>query len=326
MISTLIVSGAKSDRDIGHIPTKIGTIPKEKKIGANGYRYKIQGRIQKHSTINSQIGTTTSENIFQLSLKDNLLYPGMVVRFYSGFHARVQSAPSGGGTAFVYTFQGMGATLFDFATDVTPQPGVKTCFGSYTAYGEKSIRGYSRSFYPDEFINHLTIQRKTIGISGDGLTEVLWYGYKGVKGWLFEKEAQSRLQFMMENEYAKWFGESTMKAADGSLLAVSRVIDDATGEPVIAGDGVIEQIDGGNVLDGSSPNGEATLDDITDLMTTMEKKSNSTGGKIWYCVTGTDGYNRGQELFEDKASNKFNITINQQSSNKPGGPDVPIGS
>lgn len=326
MISTLIVSGAKTDADIGHIPTKIGQIPKDKLVHSNGYRYRILGRIQKASVINSQVGATTADNIFQLSMKDNYLYPGMNVVFHGNqFQARVMSGPSGSPGAFIYTFQSVSTELFDFAVHVAPQPGEFTCFGSFSSYGDKSLRGYGRTHYPDEFINHMTTQRKTIGISGDANTEVLWYSFNGKKGWLFEKERQARLQFMMEDEFAKWFSPSSMRDANGNLLATSRLIDSETGEPIVQGDGIIPQIEGGNELDGSAADGQATLDDITDLMTTMEKKSNAVGGKVWYCVTGTDGYNRAQELLEDKASNTYQIHINKDGSKTPGGPDIEVG-
>jgi hypothetical protein len=259
-------------------------------------------------------------------MKDNYLYEGMNVNFHgNNFQARVMSGPTGSPGAFVYTFQSSSDTLFDFATHVAPQSGEYTCFGNYTSYSDKSLRGYGRTHYPDEFINHMTTQRKTIGISGDAMTDVLWYSFNGKKGWLYEKERQARSQFMMEDEYQKWFGTTSMKDANGNLLATSRFIDAQTGEPVVQGDGVIAQIEGGNELDGSSADGTANLADITDLMTTMEKKSNAIGGKVWYCVTGTDGYNTAQELLEDKASNTYQIHIAKDGSMKPGGPDVEVG-
>src|ERR1039457_1493112 len=63
MLSTLIVSGAKTpwDLQVGRtdvVRTKIGTIPKDKEIGDNGYRYPVMGRIQSPSVIVSQVGST----------------------------------------------------------------------------------------------------------------------------------------------------------------------------------------------------------------------------------------------------------------------------
>jgi len=39
-------------------------------------------------------------------------------------------------------------------------------------------------------IGHLSIQRKTVAISGGAGTDVLWVHFNGGKGWFFEKERQ----------------------------------------------------------------------------------------------------------------------------------------
>lgn len=319
MLSTLIVSGAKSPWDTvpgdTKLKTNIGKIDKADLIGGNAYRYKIMGRIQKKSIINSQVGTSQPDGTFQLSLRDNYITPGMVVIFYSPLiQARVMSMPTGGASAWTYTFQTTDGTVFDYATHVAPQAGDKSCFGAFSSFGERSLRGYGRSHYPDEFINHLTIQRKTIAISGDALTDVLWYQLGMTKGWIFEKERQMRLQFMMEDEMHKWFSFSTMKDSTGNLLPVSRLIDFETGEEITIGDGVIPQIDGGNSMFFSGVNGAPTIDDLKDMMKALIKKSNAIKGKVWYVVTGLDGYAAAQELLRDYAINslggKSNIDVN----------------
>ncbi len=326
MLSTLIVAGARDAQSIGKIPTKIGEIPKDKQVGSAGYRYAVQGRIQQASVIIEQIGASGPNGEFTLRMKDNYLYNGMIAVFHGQeLQARVMGDPTGSAGNFIYNFQTISGTVFSFATTVAPQSGEKTCFGSTSAYGEKSLRGYGRSHFSDVFINHMTTQRKTVGISGDANTDVLWYQYKGSKGWLFMKEAQARLQFMMEDEYQKWFGQSTMKATDGTLLTRSRLIDPETGNEIVIGDGLEPQIEGGNELFGSGTDGNPTLDDYEDMMTTLEKNSDVIEGKVWYAVTGTDGYNNAQRILEQKASNIHHITINQNSSKQPGGPKLEVG-
>ena len=299
MISTLIVSGVTSPYDLKNKPTRIGTIPSDKLIGDNAYRYQIQGRIQKPSEIVAQVGQSLPDGTFQLTMRDNLLYPGMVAVFYTGLQARVMSGPTGAAGNYLYTFQTIDGTVFNYAAHVAPQNGTKTCFGSYTAYGERSLRGYSRSFYPDMYINHMTIQRKTLGMSGSALTDVLWYAFNGTKGWFFKKEREARIQFMMEDEFHKWFTQSTMKDANGNLLAQSRLTDPETGEPIVIGDGIIPQIAGQNDMYGSGINGFPTIDDFKDMMTQLEKRCNSYSGKRWVVVTGTDGYVHAQEVLRD---------------------------
>jgi len=330
MLSTLIVSGAKSPWDLQgtNTRTKIGTIPSDKLIGDNAYRYNVLGRIQQKSFINSQIGSSGADGTFQLSMKDNLLYPGMVVVFHSPeLQARVMATPSGGPGNYIYSFQSVDGTVFSFATHVAPQSGDKTCFGAYTAYEEKSLRGYGRTFYPDQFINHLSIQRKTVAISGSALTDVLWVHFNGTKGWMFEKERQSRLQFMMEDEHNKWFAKSTWRDASGNLLPQSRLTSTENGEPISIGDSVIEQIKGGNEAFGSGVDGGATIDDYADMMETLEKKSNSVYGKMWYVITGTDGYGRAQDILRDYHVDFMGGRTNVDGSNtqKAGGEDIVVG-
>ena len=149
------------------------------------------------------------------------------------------------------------------------------------------------------------------------------YQYKGTKGWLVAKERQERRQFMIEDEYQKWFGRSTMKNADGTLRATSRIT--VRGKQVVIGDGVEAQIEGVNEGFGSGPDGNPTLDDIEDMMTTLEKSSDVLEGKVWYCVTGTDGYNNAQKILETKATQTFQIIVPQSSSKTPGGPKVEVG-
>jgi hypothetical protein len=330
MLSTLIVSGAKAPWDLqvgrmDNVRTKIGKVDQSKMIGDNGYRYQVQGRIQQKSIVVSQVGTTSADGTFVLILKDNYITPSMNVKFYTdGFYARVQGAPSGGPGGFVYTFKSVGPVNFDWNIHVAPQQGEKTAFGAFTTFSARSLRGYGRSHYPSTFINHLTIQRKTIAIDGDAMTDVLWIQPMGKsKGWFFAKEAQARLQFMMEDEHAKWHGTSTMKDINGNLLNVASLIDSETGNEVIAGDGVIPQIDGQNTLFGSASDGGATVDDIKDMMTMLEKKSNAVYGKTWYVVSGTSGYLRIQEALRDYWINR----LGGQSTNNSatGNADIHVG-
>ncbi len=215
--------------------------------------------------------------------------------FYGGrFTARVMGYPVGTSGNYTYTFQSPNGEIFNYATHVAPQPGVKTCFGSYTSYGEASLRGYGRSHFPDTYINHTTIQRKTVSITGTALSDVLWYEVESengpIKGWMYEQLQQARAQFLMEREYQRWFGISTMKDANGALLAVPRLIDPETGKGIIAGDGLEEQIKGGNEIYGSGVNGEATEDDFADMMKAIRKKSDMVSGLTYVFVTGEDGF------------------------------------
>jgi hypothetical protein len=159
---------------------------------------------------------------------------------------------------------------------------------------------------------------------------VLWLEYDGpkgaAKGWMFEAIRQGTAQSMMEDEMAKWFGKSTMKSTTGTLLTESRLIDKETGLPIVMGDGIFEQIAGGNETYGSGTSGEATADDFTDMMKQLEKKSDKYTGNTWVCVTGTDGYANAQIQMQTLAGNQ-NIVINQNvtQSSQEGGAQVDVG-
>lgn len=330
MVSTLICSGAKDPYQTAAgndaVKTKIGSIPKDKLIGNSGYRYRVWGRIQKSTVINNQVGTSGSDGTFSLSMKDSYLVPGMNVFFHGNrFQARVMSAPTGSTGNMVYQFQSVDGTVFDYSTHVAPQQGEKTCFGGYTSYGEKSLRGYSRTHYPDMFINHTTVQRKSVSISGTANSTILWINKNGMSGWMYEELRQARVQFLLEDEHAKWWGKSTMKDANGELRAESSLRDAETGQAITQGDGIFEQLEGVNVAYGSGTNGDPTLDDIEDLMTTMKRKANMITGNIWYIVTGANGMRILDRELKTEATTVYNMTMNQNSSNAVGGPDVPVG-
>lgn len=326
-LSTLIVSGfGKTDQAIGKIKNKLGTVPKDKLIGDTAYKYAVQGRIQQASVILSQVGASESNGAFSLRLRDNYLTPGMTALFHDGTQARVQGQPTGSEGNWVYNFNTTDGVQFDFATAVTPQNGTKTCFGSYSTFPEKSKTGYGRTHAPEMFVNHLTIQRKTIAISGSAATDIIWVHYGEKRGWYFKIERDAKLQAMMEDEFAKWFGKSTMKNTDGTLRDTSTITDPDTGNPVISGDGIIEQIDGINTVEGSGTNGDATIDDIIDMMTTLEKRSNAVMNKVWYVVTGTDGYANFNALMRSEGAATYNITYNIPTNTAAGGADVTIGS
>lgn len=331
---TLLTSGAKYAGDVivgsPKLKTVIGKIPEGKLIGDNAYRYQIMGRIRRASKINGLVGTPTSDGYFQLSMKDNLLTPGMNVRFYDEkIECRVSGQPSGGPGAYIYTFQTHNGLPFDYNTAIGPQLGEKTCFGTFSSFGEASLRGYSRTFYPDWYVQHLGLQRKGTAISGSALTDVVtltWTDKDQVKqrGWFWEKQRQMRAQFDLENEDAKSDGRSTMKDEFGNLLTVPRQ-QDMTGNFITKGDGAIPQLEGGNETTGSGFDGYATIDDHLDMMVHLKKYSTGVTGLRWGVVTGPSGYRRAQQELKDYWITSMNGQFTASNSMAIGGPDIAVG-
>lgn len=334
-LTTLLVSGVVTPYGINNEEkTKIPEVTKKGTgIGNNAYQFRVQGRIEKPAVILSQVGTTASDGSFTLKMADRHLNKGEVVFFHGNrFAATVMSQPRGNpSSGYLYDFQSPSGDLFVWATHVAPQSGTKTCFGGYTSYGEKSLKGYGSSKFPDMFVNHMTIQRETVSITGDAAATVLWYSYtaadgKTSKGWMLEEVSQLQAKMVIKDERAKWFGVSTMKNSDGSLRAESRQVDPETGMPIIAGDGFEEQISGGNVAYGSGVNGNPTIDDYADMMATLEVQSDRVSGLLFVGVTGTYGYKNFQQEAVNLAGNQnIQFMDNITQDGKAGGAAVSVG-
>jgi hypothetical protein len=333
-LTTLLSSGVVTPYGINNSEkTKIPNVDTVGKgIGNSAYQFRVQGRIEQPYVILGQVGTSGADGSFQLKLQTNELHKGAVCTFYTGrFVATAMSQGRAAAGGYIYDFQSPSGEVFDYAATVTPQSGSKTLFASWTSFGEKSLRGYGESKFPDMFINYMTIQRDSVSITGDAKARVLWYNFTNAtgasgKGWMFEEIAQQRAKFAMKQERAYWFGVSNMKNTDGSARTTTNQIDPETGLPITTGDGVEEQIGGGNIVTASGVNGDFTSTDIGDLMTMAKKKGDQVTGYEFVLVGGTDFYNNFQRVAPDLAISQniqFMDTITQDG--KPGGAAVSVG-
>jgi len=316
---TMLVDGAVTPYGINPSTTKTPRfIDETKGIGNKAYRFDVIGRIETNAVILSQIGASGSTGSFQLLMQDDYLYQGWIVTFNSRLQARVMDNGNGSSSSgFVYTFQTVDGSTFNWTNDVAGQAGSYTCMPMYSSYGEGSLRGYSRDKKPDVFVNHMTIQRKTATITGDAASDILWYEYTNAEGmggrvgWMYAKVQQLQAQLAMEDERNKWFGISSMKNSDGSLRTISSLGNDPeTGMPITQGDGFEQQVNGNNILYGSGVDGQPTADDFEEIMQTMQLGSNQVDEIEWYGMCGTAAYanvqrvaptisgNQGTQLFQ----------------------------
>ena len=198
---------------IDTVTTKIPKVPEDEKIGSIGWKYNIMGRIRKAVEVvgtgaygSIVPATTTKGSVFYLQLNDNSLMPGHVALFPNNKQARIQSRPQGSGP-YIYKFQAYPGDTFSWATWLGIVPGTKTIFAGHSMYGERSLRGYSTLYFPEAYINHHTIQRKGLDISGDANTDKIRVyqvqGYEGLGGFVYEGEAQIRAQFLLEDDFQK---------------------------------------------------------------------------------------------------------------------------
>jgi len=340
-LMTLLTSGVREGRYTapGFTPkggdtvqTHIKPIPQAEMVSSNAWSYKIMGRIQKSvevlgsASVGTDIaGTTSKGGSFKLYLKDNYLTPGMNAVFYNGEHARVMSRPIGYQDRFLYTFECYPGKSFAWATWIGTQVGRKTIFGGYTTFGERSRRGYGMFHYPDRFIQHTTKQRKSISLSGDvNANEVIWYELNNKKGFVYEAEAQTRAQFLLEDEYRLWWGESTMRDSFGNLLTHASMQDEE-GQDIVAGDGFVPQIKGANDMDCSNADGTATYQDLVDMVKQIKKKKNRISGNTYIVVTGTDGMSNADSVISARATATQPLVTLVQQTSQAGGAEPTIG-
>lgn len=313
--------------------TKIPIVPQGELIGANAWKFRIMGRIQKAIEImgSAAIGSITAGSkyeggFFYLALKTDDLHPGMNGMFWNKKIARCVAHPSGGPGNWIYKFQCYPGDTFSWATWVAPQTGTKTLFGGFTTYGERSLRGYGQTFYPDTFIQHFTTQRKGIDITGDANADkVRLYKFQGATAWDYWISAQARAQFLLEDEFQKWFGQSTMKDSDGNLLDRPSMYDEETKMPIFAGDGYHHLIKGANDLEASGNDGMATYDDFADMLSMVKEKTESVESHLWYVVTGRPGMQNASDIIESRLKTNYNFTVHAPDNSKLGGADMPVG-
>lgn len=332
-LMTLITSGAVGPYGINSDQaTRIPKVDEGKGIGNHAYRFDVMGRIETSAVILGQVGTSGSDGSFVLNMQDTLLYDGAVVVFNSRLQARVYGNGNGSpSTGYQYNFKTLDGTVFSWTTDVAGQSGSYTCMINNTAYGEGSLRGYSRDKHPDTFVNHMTIQRKTMTITGSAASDVLWYEYTNgndfSSGWMYAKIAQGKATMSAEDERQKLFGVSSMKNTDGSLRTLSQLdVDPETGNPIITGDGFEQQVSSNNVLYGSGTDGNATADDFEDIMQQMQLGSNQIDGITWVCMTGTAGFANIQRVAPTIAGNQgIQLFQNVNQTSEAGGAKVDMG-
>lgn len=302
--------------------TYIKPVPKGQLTKNLAWKYKVMGRIQKASVIVGSYGvptagTATTAGSFMLKMKTDELKPGQNCVFYNGKHARVQSHPQRTAGGFIYRFSNnKPGETFDYTTWVAAQPGAKTLFASYSTYGERSLRGYGRVHFGEMSINHMTTQRKGFSISGDAdVEDVIWYSIADQKGFVFEAEAQIRAQMHLEDDYEKFWGESTYKDANGNLLDFPIQVDDETGQPIHKGDGWYEQIKGCNDLEASGSDGLPTYDDYVEMVKTILKNDDEARGeKLIYAISGTDGFMHAHDVILAHDSQIYNLNMDMKGT------------
>lgn len=312
---TMLTSGGYANGGAavaGDFPTSMGEaatvttkIPKiqDGTIQGSEVKYKIMGRNKRAVAVVGAAAygaitpaSQTSGGFFSLVLATPEIRPNSVVEFPTGKLARVhgESKRNLSGSGFVYTFQTWAGETFAWSTWLGSTALGKTVWASFNLVGERSRKGYMSWLLPDTYINHTSLMRKGMNMSGSALVEAgvrkytlnrqdgKWEGYS----WTSETIMREQLNEDIDNW--AWDGKSTMRDTYGNLL-FSPSMQDEKGDPIYAGDGVKEQIRGSNDVVASGTDGLPTWADYEELFTTSrDRREPGEMGELVF-VTGPKG-------------------------------------
>jgi hypothetical protein len=252
---------------------------KEELIGENAFRWPILGRLNRPSTCTGVlVGTGVGNSTFTVEFEENFFNPNDVVRFADESQAIVmgEPVPSVGGYTFSFILQTNEPLAVITAAAITAGLTANTV-GS--AFPEGSDRGYENHVYPDWYINHIGIARKSKSITGSALTDVTWIENNGQRVWFFTDEKLMREEFLYQKELDSWYSTSTMDANGNSTVI------GVDGKPIVKGDGVLRQIDAANV---DTYNGQLTEKRLTDFLAQLQLNTGNQNAH-WMVFTGTAG-------------------------------------
>lgn len=262
---------------------------KEELIGENAFRWPILGRLNRPSTCTGVItGNGLGNSTFTVEFEENFFNPNDVVRFADESQAIVMGEPvaSIGGYTFSFILQ-TNDSLATIAATAANAGLTANTVGS--AFPEGSDRGYENHVYPDWYINHIGIARKSKSITGSALTDVTWIENNGQRVWFFTDEKLMREEFMYQKELDSWYSTSTMDANGNSTVIGN------DGKPIVKGDGVLRQIDAANV---DTYNGQLTEKRLTDFLAQLQLNTGNQNAH-WMVFTGTAGKVAFHEAMKD---------------------------
>lgn len=318
---TLLVSGLSNpeQRAYGFTPTKgdkaaiktmVKPIPEGELVDNLYWKFSVMGKVARSTRVIRAIGQPTKSSAskggtFTLEVADGTIKHQMNVFFPNGKIARVMYTPRPTGTGSFYCdFECYPGDEFSWASWML---GKNSIYGSFSTVGERSREGYTNFFFPDSYINHVTKQRIGFTISGDAETQgIVWYETEGKKGFTYVAETIARRTFLLQDDDQKFHGISTMRDSFGNLLSTPSMYDEK-GDPIVAGDGWIEQIRGYNEFIASGSDGMPTEDDLYDMVTSLDEGRDHDSDEPWIVITGAPGMKAAKEV-----ARKININDNIQ--------------
>lgn len=309
---------------------RLGFGASEKVIGANAFEWKVMSRYKQPAILDVADATDRTvvgaEVVYQISSAEAAgeychLSVNDVVRFdttgTTGLVTAIGTSNTGTGGATAVTVKLLQAFTANLTT--ATQLGV---IGSSFGQGSLGDEVGEMYAYPETHRNHLTLSRRKCKINGIDLHDVTWVEHNGHRLWYFTKEQQMTDQFMYELELNRWFGKSSVS---GDITFPGQEGSAATGFPVM-GDGIIAQIDSGNVFNYTA--GSLTDDILLDFMASISLNTLAPTGNEFVCFTGMAGMVQFQKAMKAFVGTTAN-GVNQGSSGPlmvdKAGQDVSVG-
>lgn len=286
---------------------------KNEEWGADRYEWFMRGRKNKPTTaVEILSGANTSD--IEVRINENYLNPFDVVKTKTGKLCIVDGEVQGSGP-FVVRLKSINGNTNTGTRDVItaidiPNGSQLSLYSNLQV--EKSKQGYSNLGYPDKYINYLSKHRRGMTVSGDVLGDVTWIeSAKGGKLWYFTAETEVEEQFFKQIDNWRMYGRNTMKLDGTPLFTMD-------GKPMIAGDGLIAQIEGINdySFNNSSDFNRQNLAAYISYLTT---KSTDFQNNKWMVFGGAKAERMFHDTFESSIMNTGNVIVplGDLSSGKP---------
>src|SRR3990167_1932219 len=218
----------------------LGRYAKEVIIGDKQFKWWIRGRLSRALTATGTVsGTGAGHTVFTVEFLENHANPNEIIKFKNGEAAIITGEPiqSAGGWTYSMILQTTSTTATITASNYTN--GVQ-CGITGNAHIEGSEKGYGNLVFPDQYTNYLAIARAGGDITGSALTDITWIESGGQRLWYWTEEEQIKEQFFYRLELSRWYHKCNMDANGNPLVFIG-------GKPIVTGDGLLAQIDGGNV-------------------------------------------------------------------------------
>jgi hypothetical protein len=286
---------------------------KNEEWGSDRYEWFMRGRKNKPTTaIEILSGVGTSE--VEVRIQENYLNPQDIVKTKSGKLCIVEGEIQGSGP-YVVKLKAINGNINTGTRDVinaTDITGGSQLSKISNLHVEKSRQGYGNVGYPDKYINYLSKHRSGMTISGDSMGDVTWIeGKNGSKLWYFTAEQEVEEAFFKQIDNWRMYGRNTMKLDGTPLFTMD-------GKPMIAGDGLLAQIEGINDYSFSS-NSDFNKENLTAFMSYLTTKSNDFKDNKWVVFGGAKAERLWHTTMEASLYTDGNV-ITQQGDLAKGNP------